>query len=34
MSNSEKLLKYLKDNDINPIAILILIQILLKDLKD
>lgn len=34
MSNSEKLRQYLKDNEIDPIAVLILIQIILKDRKD
>lgn len=33
MSNSEKLRQYLKDNEIDPIAVLILIQIILEDLK-
>ena len=31
MPNFEKLRQYLKDNEIDPIAVLVLIQILLKD---
>jgi len=31
MSNSEKLHQYLKDNEISPVAVLILIRVLLKD---
>ena len=34
MSNSEKLCQYLKDNKIDPIAVLILIEIILKDERD
>lgn len=34
MSNLEKLRQYLKDNEIDPIAVLILIKIMLKDYRD
>lgn len=34
MSNSEKVYQYLKDNEINPIAVLVLIRILLNDIEN
>jgi len=33
MSNLEKLCQYLKDNEIDPIEVLILIRIILRDIE-